>query len=126
MQSDDRDAEMPTPDFTENERVPRKFIDWADSLSGKTLAVNWKHVIARHALLNELRLDERFESLWQKWGEWTGLNETISRVVNALETVAAAAELEHRGFVTKLWREGKGPEYDGMLQKLAASTQSKR
>ena len=80
------------------------------ALSGETKSENYKHVIARIALVNELCMDARIEALWQKWGGWTGTNDAVLRVAQTLEVLAEAADLEHRGALVESFRKGKPGE----------------
>ncbi|MCH8309312.1 MAG: hypothetical protein IIB17_02300, partial [Chloroflexi bacterium] len=86
-----------TPDVESNELdfdwdIPHSEVFGA--LAGENRADNFKHGIARSAFLRRLGDDPRAEALWQKWGEWTGVNEAAMAVAKALEVLATAAEVD--------------------------------
>ena len=121
MTSDTPDVEFSEPDFD----LDLPHFEIFGGLAGETVADNVKHGIARSAFMSRLSGDPRAEDLWQKWGEWTGVNEAAIAVAKALEILATAAEVDTWEDIVGLFADEYSDESQAALQRLVENLNGK-
>src|SRR5215813_1590305 len=90
----------------------RPFVECADQLTGDENQ-NDAHLVVRAAFLNCLVHDERIKSLFEDWGNRTGLFREAEKIRSSVHALAASCGFEDDlEFVRQFFLDGKDPKDD--------------